>query len=256
MKYLINNEVTFRTDDGVLANLSSSDNSLTLSITANRIFTYLLEQEGKVVSREEMFTNVWDKNGLQASNNSLSQYISLIRKGLKELGCEHEIIQTVPRVGFFIAEGLVATIEEPPSVTVTSLAPSKAAPSLSKRVKMTLLAAGGISLLMLLYPVNSLFNSSKNNLPDVQLFKLGNIDLCPVYTVFESSPEIATAKLEKAQKMADLHLKCLAGASFIFQPDDLYVYGEKGRVFLSRCTFNNAEKTKFAGCKDLYIHEY
>lgn len=121
---------------------------------------------------------------------------------------------------------------------------------------MTLLAAGGISLLMLLYPVNSLFNSSKNNLPDVQLFKLGNIDLCPVYTVFESSPEIATAKLEKAQKMADLHLKCLAGALFIFQPDDLYVYGEKGRVFLSRCTFNNAEKTKFAGCKDLYIHEY
>ena len=256
MKYLINNEVTFRTDDGVLANLSSSDNSLTLSITANRIFTYLLEQEGKVVSREEMFTNVWDKNGLQASNNSLSQYISLIRKGLQELGCEHEIIQTVPRVGFFIAEGLVATIEEPPSVTVTSLAPSKAAPSLSKRVKMTLLAAGGISLLMLLYPVNSLFNSSKNNLPDVQLFKLGNIDLCPVYTVFESPPEIATAKLEKAQKMADLHLKCLAGALFIFQPDDLYVYGEKGRVFLSRCTFNNAEKTKFAGCKDLYIHEY
>ncbi len=256
MKYLINNEVTFRTDDGVLANLSSSDNSLTLSITANRIFTYLLEQEGKVVSREEMFTNVWDKNGLQASNNSLSQYISLIRKGLQELGCEHEIIQTVPRVGFFIAEGLVATIEEPPSVTVTSFAPSKAAPSLSKRVKMTLLAAGGISLLMLLYPVNSLFNSSKNNLPDVQLFKLGNIDLCPVYTVFESSPEIATAKLEKAQKMADLHLKCLAGALFIFQPDDLYVYGEKGRVFLSRCTFNNAEKTKFAGCKDLYIHEY
>ncbi|EKW1655253.1 winged helix-turn-helix domain-containing protein [Citrobacter freundii] len=256
MKYLINNEVTFRTDDGVLANLSSSDNSLTLSITANRIFTYLLEQEGKVVSREEMFTNVWDKNGLQASNNSLSQYISLIRKGLQELGCEHEIIQTVPRVGFFIAEGLVATIEEPPSVTVTSLAPYKAAPSLSKRVKMTLLAAGSISLLMLLYPVNSLFNSSKNNLPDVQLFKLGNIDLCPVYTVFESSPEIATAKLEKAQKMADLHLKCLAGALFIFQPDDLYVYGEKGRVFLSRCTFNNAEKTKFAGCKDLYIHEY
>ncbi|MGL0763542.1 transcriptional regulator [Citrobacter freundii] len=256
MKYLINNEVTFRTDDGVLANLSSSDNSLTLSITANRIFTYLLEQEGKVVSREEMFTNVWDKNGLQASNNSLSQYIYLIRKGLQELGCEHEIIQTVPRVGFFIAEGLVATIEEPPSVTVTSLAPYKAAPSLSKRVKMTLLAAGSISLLMLLYPVNSLFNSSKNNLPDVQLFKLGNIDLCPVYTVFESSPEIATAKLEKAQKMADLHLKCLAGALFIFQPDDLYVYGEKGRVFLSRCTFNNAEKTKFAGCKDLYIHEY
>ena len=100
MKYLINNEVTFRTDDGVLASLSPSDNSLTLSITANRIFTYLLEQEGKVVSREEMFTNVWDKNGLQASNNSLSQYISLIRKGLQELGCEHEIIQTVPRVAF------------------------------------------------------------------------------------------------------------------------------------------------------------
>ena len=136
MKYLINNEVTFRTDDGVLASLSPSDNSLTPALTANRIFTYLLEQEGKVVSREEMFTNVWDKNGLQASNNSLSQYISLIRKGLQELGCEHEIIQTVPRVGFFIAEGLVTTIEEPPLVSAVSLTPAKATPSLSKRVKM------------------------------------------------------------------------------------------------------------------------
>ena len=256
MKYLINNEVTFRSDDGVLTSVAVPDNSLTLSITANRIFTYLLEQEGKVVSREEMFTHVWEKNGLQASNNSLSQYISLIRKGLQELGCEHEIIQTVPRVGFFIAEGLVTSVEAPPSTTAVSPAPPKTTSTLSKRVKMTLLAAGGISLFMLVFPINTLFSSTEKHLPAAHLHKIGNIDQCPVYTLSEGSQDVAPAKLEQARKLAELHLKCLTGASFIFQPDGLYIYGEKGRVFLSRCTFSNAEKTKFAECKDLYIHEY
>lgn len=35
MLYQIYNEVTFRTDDGVLASLSSPENSVVLSITAN-----------------------------------------------------------------------------------------------------------------------------------------------------------------------------------------------------------------------------
>ncbi len=96
MLYLINNEITFRTDDGVLASLSSPENSIVLSITANRIFSFLLEQRGKIVSREDILVNVWDKNGLQASNNSLSQYISLIRRGLHDLGCIQDVIQTIP----------------------------------------------------------------------------------------------------------------------------------------------------------------
>ncbi|HAU4329918.1 winged helix-turn-helix domain-containing protein [Citrobacter freundii] len=256
MKYIINNEVTFRSDDGVLTSLSIPDNSVMLSITANRILTYLLQQEGKVVAREEMFINVWDKNGLQASNNSLSQYISLIRKGLLELGCEQEIIQTVPRVGFFIAEGLISVAEEHPRVSFSPPHIAKIIPPISKRVKIALLTTICLSLFMLSYPVMSLFSGKENSIPVLPLHKLGNIDQCPVYTLYKSSQEVAPVKLEQARKMADLHLKCQPGASFIFQPDDLYVYGEKGRVFLSRCTFKNTEKTKFAGCKDVYIHEY
>lgn len=58
MLYQIYNEVTFRTDDGVLASLSSPENSVVLSITANRIFSFLLEQRGKVVSREDLLGKV------------------------------------------------------------------------------------------------------------------------------------------------------------------------------------------------------
>lgn len=42
---------------------------------------------------------VWDDYGLQASNSSLNQYISILRRALSAFGCE-ELIITVPKMGF------------------------------------------------------------------------------------------------------------------------------------------------------------
>jgi DNA-binding winged helix-turn-helix (wHTH) protein len=45
---------------------------------------------------------VWDAYGQEASNNSLNQYLSVLRKAFRNVGLEHEIIITVPKQGFLI----------------------------------------------------------------------------------------------------------------------------------------------------------
>lgn len=256
MLYQIYNEVTFRTDDGVLASLSSPENSVVLSITANRIFSFLLEQRGKVVSREDLLVNVWDKNGFQASNNSLSQYISFIRRGLHDLGCNQEVIQTIPRVGFLVPDDSISIREtdnyrEINSLNVQSTVQIKKTQVSAKIwiLVMTLLLS---SLVIAFYPLQ---NGASDMISAIKTWKLGKIDQCPVYTFYNNSPEMMSVKLEKARLLTNTYLPCIQGATYFFQPDDLYTYGEKGRVFLSRCTWNNKEQTKFAGCKDIYIHE-
>ena len=108
------------------------------------------------------------------------------------------------------------------------------------------------SLVIAFYPSQ---NGASDMISAIKTWKLGKIDQCPVYTFYNNSPEMMSVKLEKARLLTNTYLPCIQGATYFFQPDDLYTYGEKGRVFLSRCTWNNKEQTKFAGCKDIYIHE-
>ncbi|EBP0972723.1 hypothetical protein LB58_18780 [Salmonella enterica] len=256
MLYLINNEITFRTDDGVLAGLSSPENSVVLSITANRVFSYLLEQRGNIVSREDILVNVWDKHGFQASNNSLSQYISLIRRGLHDLGCIQEVIQTIPRAGFLVPGDYISIIEHDSYSGVNSLNGKESVPvkktPISAKICFFVMALLLSSLAIAFYPLQ---NGASDTISSVKTWKLGMIDQCPVFTFYKNSPEMMPVKLEEARLLTKSYLQCIKGATFYFQPDDLYTYGEKGRVFLSRCTWSNKEQTKFAGCKDIYIHE-
>ena len=108
------------------------------------------------------------------------------------------------------------------------------------------------SLAVVFYPLK---NGASETISVVKTWKLGEIAQCPVYTFYKNSHEMMSVKLEKARVLTNTYLPCIKGATYYFQPDDLYTYGEKGRVFLSRCTWSNKEKTKFAGCKDIYIHE-
>lgn len=85
-------------------NIAQPDRRLTFTTIPTRLFTYLLENADRMVGREELLNNIWDKYGLEPSNNSVNQYISLIRKSLSELGCDEEIIK--PFLGWgFISPG-------------------------------------------------------------------------------------------------------------------------------------------------------
>ncbi|MTH47119.1 winged helix-turn-helix domain-containing protein [Intestinirhabdus alba] len=103
MRFDIEGFITFDTEDASLVNLLTGD-CIELSQTSTRLLAELLNHRGDILSRSEIFQSVFDKYGARASNSNLNQYVSSLRRNLSELGVEKEIIVTVPRIGFKIAD--------------------------------------------------------------------------------------------------------------------------------------------------------
>lgn len=66
----------------------------------------LLESNGGVVDRNSIIERVLDGFSFDLSNNTLNQYISLLRKIFKNIGVEENVILTIPKVGFYISENI------------------------------------------------------------------------------------------------------------------------------------------------------
>src|ERR1700761_7965893 len=62
------------------------------------LLLYLIERRERVVSKEELFENLWAGQVVEASN--LTQQIFLLRKALGRHGSGNEIIQTVAGRGY------------------------------------------------------------------------------------------------------------------------------------------------------------
>lgn len=111
MRFDIEGFVTFDTEDASLVNIITGD-CIELSQTSNRLLTELLHHRSDILSRGEIFQSVFDKYGARASNSNLNQYISTLRKNMSHLGIQKNIIITVPRIGFKIAEDAIITCDQ------------------------------------------------------------------------------------------------------------------------------------------------
>nr|WP_170843998.1 winged helix-turn-helix domain-containing protein [Pluralibacter gergoviae] len=113
MVYCINRTVIYNPDDGSLTltdeSHQESAGEISLTPTANRLLQLLIAHQGSVLAREELLEHVWDNYGLKSSNNSLNQYISMLRRNFTDLGVEEMAIVTVPRVGFMFSPELEVT---------------------------------------------------------------------------------------------------------------------------------------------------
>lgn len=97
MIYIIDQQISFNSDDCTLSHLPTQE-TLSLSISAGRLFEKLLNSQGEILARESLLTEVWDKFGLRGSNSNLNQYLSILRRALGAYGCENLII-TIPKIG-------------------------------------------------------------------------------------------------------------------------------------------------------------
>ncbi|WP_447887090.1 winged helix-turn-helix domain-containing protein [Serratia fonticola] len=256
MVFTIFNMIAFRSSDGAMWNIAQPDRRVSFTTIPARLFTYLLENADKMVSREELLNNIWNKYGLEPSSNSVNQYISLIRKSLSELGCEEEIIKTIPRVGFYISGKLVSYNQEtPPSVETTS---TKAQPAIKQSrllrgYKPALLAISLIiSTLLVLQPFRFATDHLDYRFPKSTLYKIGNIATCPLYTLSASSPDVAARKEKLAAELAAAHVPCVNNEVFIFHSGEHYAYQQSGRAFITRCTNSDHILSHFSDCKAVY----
>ena len=90
-----------RLDRPVSCFLGCCRNSRTKACTAleYRIFSLLVQNQGKVVTRELVLEKIWDIAGNYVNDNTLTVYIKRIRKKLSS-----DIIKTVKGLGYMLED--------------------------------------------------------------------------------------------------------------------------------------------------------
>lgn len=256
MIYKIDNTVAFRSDDGVMWNILQPERKLSLSTTPARLLEYLLENKDKIVERDELLNNIWDKYGLEPSNNSVNQYISLIRKSFLELGCDAEVVKTLPKIGYYVSSELISGFEKVQVVgTDLNLQSCKKKPINFKWAPPLFFAIGVFfSLFLVLQPFYVSSGQMDYSFPKSKLYPIGSILNCPLYSLSEVSPQAAIVKEKLAQELATLHAPCLNNEVFIFKAEEDFVFEKVGRAFIARCSNSEVNLSHFSDCKAVYVY--
>lgn len=125
MKYRFNDRVLFDGDSGTLGPSDFSDEPTAISNPAKRLLLLLIANYGKPVEREVIFKKVWDDYGMISSNNNLNQCVSKLRRVLKVMGIDDEVIVTVPKIGFMLRREIQVEISQEDDGHFTPLVPAQ-----------------------------------------------------------------------------------------------------------------------------------
>ncbi|WP_431222650.1 winged helix-turn-helix domain-containing protein [Serratia sp. L9] len=127
---------------------------VSISSPAARLFSFLIERKGEVIDRDVLLQRVWEDYGLQASNNNLNQCLSTLRRIIKSMGIEKNIIETIPKVGLKIADdAVIEEINDTQNTTPTTEEPPKE--TKSRGIKINLLYTL-ITLVIILIVITSM----------------------------------------------------------------------------------------------------
>jgi cholera toxin transcriptional activator len=143
MFYCINNNAIF---DPINHTLTSSKfypgNDTKINQPASRCLALLIERKGDIISQEEFMNEVWRKHGMEVTVNTLYQNISILRKNLKRVGIDDNIIITVPKKGITLSAQVEECDEKPVNFSSSDFSSEKKSFSLfNKRGSVRLLAA-------------------------------------------------------------------------------------------------------------------
>lgn len=100
---IINQEIIFNANMNELRPLAGDGECISLNAPTARCLLLLLQNCGKVISRDEFLAAVWETRGVVVSQNTFYQNISLLRKSLVKAGLSEDIIITVRQKGFSVA---------------------------------------------------------------------------------------------------------------------------------------------------------
>src|ERR1700728_3235157 len=108
--------------DALARTLRREEEIVTLNRRAFDVLLYLVQNPGRVLTRDELLKNVWA--GAFVDENSLAQSISALRRALEEKPGDNNFIVTLPGRGYqFVSPVQVVTSED------LSTVPDAATPS-------------------------------------------------------------------------------------------------------------------------------
>ncbi|MBE3285221.1 winged helix-turn-helix domain-containing protein [Enterobacter cloacae complex sp. P31C] len=265
MVFVIDNRVFYRSEDGAIWPSGDEGSTVILTLTMNRLLACLLEKHGQVLTRNELLDSVWDAHGLRSSSHTLNKYISELRKNFVQFGIVEECITTVPRVGFmFNSDVEVRVLTQPTNEAEfrsedDKNGTQKVKQRSSRRIIYSKLPVA-LALLVVLISATLITlgvripSKDLTHVKELKTYFLFNYGTCPVYTVQRNSASLSEQKKELFIALAKEHtIDCLEGTSFLYQVSESYLYGNKGRAFISRCTSRNDE---YISCLNNYWSGY
>lgn len=99
---IINDQVVFEPEANRLFLLAHPETLISLPESAGRCLSVLIKHHGDIVTMTQFHEEVWSRNNIIVSGQSVYQNISLIRKALTEVGEKKNIIETRTRRGWLI----------------------------------------------------------------------------------------------------------------------------------------------------------
>ncbi|WP_038162150.1 winged helix-turn-helix domain-containing protein [Trabulsiella guamensis] len=104
--YLINNKIEFWPEDNLLVLHADQRVNYNLTAPASRCFLFLLLKAPEIVPQNDIYKAVWEDESILVPPNTLYQNIASIRRGLKTLSQDDNIIITIPKKGFQIPSSI------------------------------------------------------------------------------------------------------------------------------------------------------
>ncbi|WP_431225815.1 winged helix-turn-helix domain-containing protein [Serratia sp. L9] len=244
MKYRFNDRIIFDVETGTLSLSDLFDEPVTISNPSKRLLRLLIAHQGDTVSREAIFKKVWDDYGMISSNNNLNQCVSKLRRVIKALGIDDEVIATVPKVGFMLRPEIMVELceaEEPkvaespePSIPIITHSPvPKSCFDILPKVPLRYVWASlGFMLVIAAGIALYIFNAPSRS--ESYLGKAGNCTVFMKNSALLADTEFATevlayAEQQKIQCSADEYLLLMRSKQL-----KSYISGVP-RLFFLRC---------------------
>ncbi|MDZ7320047.1 winged helix-turn-helix domain-containing protein [Kosakonia sacchari] len=267
MYYIIEDTFKFIPAENRLESIEN-DELIDLSMISSEILHALILRQGEVLTRDTIFTEIFDRFGSSGTNNNLNQYILNLRKSIALFLDEKAIIETVPRIGFIISSEVLIkrydndssqlvdhdnTIEEKrennnPSISKAAISNKKKYPlwSFFCITSLFILTMGG-ALYFYYYTNLTLPPVPKNNLKTAKLFVNAQ---CNFFILNDSDTnDLADEGMVRAQPYLS-DIPCDKGSQ-----KNIYVYtnivnDNKYRIFYMLCQMTEKPINK---CINRYI---
>ena len=84
------------------AKVYKNGNEIVLTAMEYRLLLILLNNKGRVLSRNQLLENIWDIDGIFVNDNTLTVYIKRLRDKIEDNSDNPQIIKTVLKMGYIL----------------------------------------------------------------------------------------------------------------------------------------------------------
>lgn len=238
MLYTFDERVIYDSVNGTLRHTNrKADETTQLTIIASKILHHLVLHHGELVTRDTLFTEVWEKAGIVSSSNTLNQYISQLRKTLAGYLGEGDIIVTVPRAGYYLSKDI--------DVSTQIRHQRNLLPHMLKY-------AMAVMTLVVIFLGSFLYTDQPKKITPR---KIGELKGCPVYDISGVKSDVTDASIFAVAKEAleKNNQICTATTAFyIYAQETLHLH-KPAKILFSRCIeWSDSRNT----CQNIYYFSW